>query len=170
MWPVSSPKTRSKVRSQTWRPRVCTGKTVHHVCDSAPFESLRNYVPAVHQKFCGIFRSDSLAYHLVKADDRSGLKHSAQNCLFAHKVRFNFRNERRFKNTCLASAHSYSQGLCISPAFLFRVVYRVNGDKVRNTESSLEFVPYFCSRSFWSAHYNCDVRTDLQYQFLLHWD
>ncbi len=119
----------------------------------------------MHQKFCGVFRSDSFAYHFVVANDCSCLKHSAQNCLLAHKVRLNFRNKARFKNARLASAHSYSQSFCISPAFSFRVIVRVNGDKVRNTKSSLEFMVNFCARTFWSAHYNCDVRANLHSLF-----
>ena len=115
----------------------------------------------MHKKFCSVFRSDSFAYHLVVTYDSTSLKHTAKNCLLAHKVRLNFSNERRFKNTGLASAHTNSQSLCISPALAFRVVYRVNGDKVRNTETSLEFVPNFCARTFRSAHNNSNVVTNL---------
>ena len=61
-------------------------KTVHHICNSAPFKSFTYNIPAVHKEFCSIFRRNTFANHLVITNNSTSLKHTAKNCLLAHKV------------------------------------------------------------------------------------
>ena len=136
-------------------------KTVHHTCNTTEFQSFTNYVPAVHKEFCNPFRIHTVSNHLVVTADCTSLEHTTKNCLFTHKVRLNFCNERRFKNTSLWTAHTYSQSLSHCPTLSFRVVYRMNSDKIRYTKSTGKFVVNFCTRTFWSTHNNCDVLTNL---------
>ena len=121
----------------------------------------------MHEELCDPFRIHSVGDHLVVADDCSGLEHTAEDCLLAHEVGFNFSDERRLEDARLASAHSDCQSLRDCPALSFRVVNRVDCDEVRNTESSVELVVDFRAGTFRSAHHDGDVLANL-HSFLNH--
>ena len=41
----------------------------------------------------------------------------------------------------------------------------MNSNQIRNTKTTLEFVPNFCTRTLWSTHNNCNIRTNLHSLF-----
>ena len=136
-------------------------KAIHHTCNSTKFKSFTNYIPTVHKEFCNPFRIHSVSNHFVITTNSSSLKHTTKNSLFTHKVRFYFSNKGRFKNTSFWTTHTNSQSLSISPTFSFWVIIRMNSNQIRNTKSALEFVPNFCTWTFWSTHNNSNIRANL---------
>ncbi len=136
-------------------------QTVHHVGDTAVLQRFGHSFPAVLDQFGGVTFVDTVFNHFLETEDGASLQHAAQNGLFAHQVRLNFGNERRFQTASAVTASGSSPCFGDVPAFAFRVVFRVNSDQSRYTETTLVFFTDFRTRALRCNHNHSQVRTDL---------
>ncbi len=136
-------------------------QTVHHVGDAAVLQSFSHCFPTVLDQLGCVAFVDTVFNHFLEAQNRTGLQHAAQNGLLAHQVRLNFSNERRFQTASAVTASTGSPCFSNVPAFAFRIVFRVNSDQGRNTETTLVLFTHFRTRALRSNHHNGQVRTDL---------
>src|SRR5690606_8445873 len=86
---------------------------------------------------------------------------SAQNCLLAHQVRFDLRNERRTQYPGSVSTGTHAVGFRLGEAFALRVVFRMDSDECRYAETAQIFRPYLRTGAFRSDHDDRNVLADL---------
>ncbi|MNC37457.1 hypothetical protein D3C75_860230 [compost metagenome] len=129
------------------------------------FQRFGDGFPAELNQFFCIRWVGAFFHQLVEAQQGTRLQHAAQNSLLTHQVRFNFCNKRRFQNTSTMTASCSSPGFSDSHAFAFRIVFWVNRNQSRNTETTFVFFTNFSTRAFWRNHHHGDVLTDLLAHF-----
>ena len=136
-------------------------QTIHHVGDAAVFQRFGGGFPTVLDQFGGIAFVDAVFNHLLEAQNRTRLQHTAQNGLLTHQVRLDFSHERRFQTACAVTASTSRPCLGDVPAFFFWIILRVYCQQCWNTETTLVLFTYFRAWALWCNHNNRQVFTDL---------
>ena len=137
------------------------GQTIHHGGDTTLLQRFGDGFPTELDQLAGVTGVDATGNHLVIAEDGARLQHATQDGLLTHQVRLHFGNEGGLQNTGTVTTGGSSPRLGDGHAFTARIVFRVNGDQGRYTETTLVLFTNFGTRALGSNHDHGQILTDL---------